>query len=129
MSEQHPGFNHLWQQEELSDVQLLLAVEGPAAAEGDASPASNTTQHEILQVFPVHTAILTCSPFFRAQVIPLEALAAAGKDPARLSPLQVCVCVCFLPHIHVLDTVDCRLRAGTRSAGKTAPRQHLPRLC
>jgi len=47
-------FNYasLWQQEELSDVEIQLTVGGQAA-----HPA-----------FPAHSAILSCSPFLKAQV-------------------------------------------------------------
>lgn len=53
------GFGHLLQQEELSDIDLLLVQQ---LKEGDAGPAV------ILQRMPAHSTILSLSPSIRAMV-------------------------------------------------------------
>jgi hypothetical protein len=49
-------FSHLWQQEELSDVTLVVAH----------APDAGT--QEVLQRLPGHGALLSVSPFFKAMV-------------------------------------------------------------
>lgn len=52
-----PSFAHLWQQEDLSDVDILLHVEpGP----GDSLM--------LLRRFPGHSQLLSLSPYFMALV-------------------------------------------------------------
>jgi hypothetical protein len=59
------GFGHLWQQEELSDVDLVL-VQQPADA--DEPPTEAGTAVVVLQRMPAHSTILSLSPFLRAMV-------------------------------------------------------------
>jgi hypothetical protein len=54
------SFSELWQQAELSDVDVLLTAP-PAADQEDAPPQK-------LAEFPGHTVLLSSSPFFKAQV-------------------------------------------------------------
>lgn len=58
----HPGFGHLWQQAEMSDVDIVLYADVEAAQSGDC--ALNRT---LLQQFPGHSQILSPSPYFKAQ--------------------------------------------------------------
>ena len=55
-------YGHLWQQEELSDTDIVLrAASGLAAADaGDGT--------DLIRVIPGHSAILSCSAVMRAQV-------------------------------------------------------------
>jgi hypothetical protein len=48
------SFGHLWQQQDLSDVTLILK-----------------TQDAVLQQLPAHVVILSISPYFKAQVCQL----------------------------------------------------------
>lgn len=54
------SFSHLWQQEELSDVDVLLTAPDPQNA--------GSAQTQKLAEFPGHTALLSSSPFLKAQV-------------------------------------------------------------
>jgi hypothetical protein len=63
------NFAHLYQQHELSDLDVLIV--GPVQQHhGQDSASSATHQHGIsrLASFPGHTAILSNSPFFKAQL-------------------------------------------------------------
>lgn len=76
----HPGFGYLWQEVDVSDVDIVIAcVEDAAAANGEAHEAPNST---VLQQFPGHSPILSLSPYFKAQ-------ASATID------------VCTLSHVHM----------------------------
>lgn len=61
----HPGFGHMWQQAEMSDAEFVICVsleQPPAVAE-----AFKVQHHTVLQQFPGHSLILSCSPYFTAQ--------------------------------------------------------------
>ena len=63
----HPGFGHLWQQAEMSDVEIVISVaEGTVSAGDETTEAQNSTR-TILQQFPGHSPILSLSPYFVAQ--------------------------------------------------------------
>lgn len=83
------SFSHLWRQHEHSDIDVCVV-------------SSHLSHHSIL--FPAHKAILTASPYFRAQVRCLLATVdvASGSRVARgacvaqsppLSPFRSC-CAC-----------------------------------
>lgn len=55
----HPGYGHLWREEELSDCDIVLCVDRCTLE--DSSPA-------VLRTIPGHKSILTASPFCKAQV-------------------------------------------------------------
>jgi hypothetical protein len=55
------SFSELWQQAELSDVNVLLTAPPAAGQQDDAPPQK-------LAEFPGHTVLLSSSPFFKAQV-------------------------------------------------------------
>jgi hypothetical protein len=63
----HPGFGHLWQQAEKSDVDIAVAVSPPGveSASGQACEAGN---HAVLQQFPGHSLILSLCPYLNVQV-------------------------------------------------------------
>ena len=56
------SYAHLWQQEELSDVDIVLATVGHAA-DGQLGESSNQ-----LRVLPGHSVILSNIPYMHAQV-------------------------------------------------------------
>jgi hypothetical protein len=66
----HPGFGHLWKQDDMSDIQIMLSTVTETASEGhkDTGASSST----VLQQFSGHSMILriilSCSPYFMAQV-------------------------------------------------------------
>ena len=69
-----PNFAHLWQQEELSDVDILLHVEpGP----GDSSM--------LLRRFPGHSQLLSLSPYFMALVKGMDSLLLIGVGGVGVS--------------------------------------------
>lgn len=55
------SFAHLWQQKELSDVDVLLIAPSTAAQAGGAPPL-------VVEEFPGHTVLLSNSPFIKQQV-------------------------------------------------------------
>lgn len=59
------GFGHLWQQEELSDVDLVL-LQQPADDDEPSTEAGASAV--VLQRMPAHSTILSLSPFLRAMV-------------------------------------------------------------
>jgi hypothetical protein len=67
----HPGFGHLWQQAEMSDVEIVLSVVNKANLAGDEAAEAQMTQSwgsaTVLQQFPGHSPILSLSPYFVAQ--------------------------------------------------------------
>jgi len=68
------GFVHLWQQEHLSDVELVLTATAQQQQQEEDVDAA-TAQHrpdKILRKLPAHCAILSSSPFFNVQVSPGE---------------------------------------------------------
>jgi hypothetical protein len=63
----HPGFGHLWQQAETSDIDIVILHDQDAPPTGDGSPAvQNST---LLQQFHGHSQILSLSDFFKAQAV------------------------------------------------------------
>jgi hypothetical protein len=59
----HPGFAHLWQQQDLSDVDIVLI-----AGAVDSDPAGDSMLTEgcqplVLQQFPGHSSILSISQY------------------------------------------------------------------
>jgi hypothetical protein len=64
----HPGFGHLWQQDETSDVDILITVAENTTSAGNETPeAQSSTRTFLQQHFPGHSQILSLSPFFLAQ--------------------------------------------------------------
>lgn len=74
----HPGFGHLWQQAEMSDLDIVISCDYAAAVGEDASGEPEdvlayrqllpqSQQDTLLQQFPGHSTILSLSPFFKAQ--------------------------------------------------------------
>lgn len=62
----HPGFGHLWQQAEVSDVTIMLSdVEGAPPSADEAPEAQNS--NPVVSSFPGHSQILSLSPYFLAQ--------------------------------------------------------------
>jgi hypothetical protein len=55
------SFSQLWQQSELSDVDVLLTAPPATNQESDAPPQK-------LAEFPGHTVLLSTSPYLKAQV-------------------------------------------------------------
>ncbi len=64
----HHGFGHLWKQEDMSDVEIVLCYAEDNAPAGDESPEALSSKHIVLQQFPGHSQIMSFSPYFRAQV-------------------------------------------------------------
>jgi hypothetical protein len=63
------NFSHLYQQQELSDLDVLVV--GPVQQQQDnSSSGPGGPSHELCRLasFPGHAAILSNSPFFKAQV-------------------------------------------------------------
>ncbi len=56
----HPGFGHLWQQTEMSDVEVVLVV----VSESDETSEVHSSKNSVLQQFPGHSQILSSSPLF-----------------------------------------------------------------
>ena len=72
----HPGFGHLWQQAEMSDLDIVISVDYEYVPNGTESRHAlfwrqyHQQLHENdppLQQFPGHSTILSLSPFFKAQ--------------------------------------------------------------
>lgn len=63
----HPGFGRLWQQEEMSDVQIVLLRTQDTAPVGDEQPEEHSSNHTVLHKFPGHSQILSMCPCFLAQ--------------------------------------------------------------
>ena len=62
-------FSDEWQQEELSDAELLLRVEAAdATRKRKRDQEDHKTEFKIIRRVPVHKLILCRSPYFRAQV-------------------------------------------------------------
>ena len=64
----YPGFGHLWQQADMSDVQIVLSiVEASAPAGDEASEAADaqSSNRTLLQQF--HSVILSLCPYLVAQ--------------------------------------------------------------
>jgi hypothetical protein len=64
----HPGFGHLWQQAELSDVEIVILCASDTVPEGDEAPEAEGSCSTLLRQFPGHSPILSLSPYFVAQV-------------------------------------------------------------
>jgi hypothetical protein len=73
----HPGFGHLWQQAEMSDLDIVISIDYEYVPNGTESQhvlwcrlkAQELHQNDPpLQQFPGHSTILSLSPFFKAQV-------------------------------------------------------------
>lgn len=54
------SFEHVWQQDDMSDLDLVLTASTETQNEGDEA--------QILRKFPAHSLILSNSPFLKAQV-------------------------------------------------------------
>jgi hypothetical protein len=66
----YPGFGHLWQQADMSDVDIVLSiVEASAPAGDEASEAADaqSSNRTLLQQFPGHSVILSLCPYLVAQ--------------------------------------------------------------
>jgi hypothetical protein len=63
----HPGFGHLWQQEETSDVEIIISVAEEKTSAGDEFPEARSSSCTFLQQFPGHSQILSLSPYLLAQ--------------------------------------------------------------
>jgi hypothetical protein len=64
----HPGYKHLWQQAEMSDIDIVIRVAEDIAPAGDEAPEGQDSTPTVLQQFPGHSQILSPSPYFVAQV-------------------------------------------------------------
>lgn len=63
----YPGFGHLWQQADMSDVDIVITCPNDAASARDEAPEAHTVNSTLLQQFPGHSTILSSSPYFNAQ--------------------------------------------------------------
>jgi hypothetical protein len=63
----HLGFGHLWMQEDLSDVNIMISVVSNQAPVDDEAAEAQHINPTILQQLPGHKAILSSSPLFAAQ--------------------------------------------------------------
>jgi hypothetical protein len=87
LSTEHPGFGHLWQQADLSHVDIVIACAKNAAAVGDeAQDGQNST---LLQQFPGHSTILSSSPYFKAQASVKLLMWRDKVGPEQLCPVLV----------------------------------------
>ena len=64
----HPGFGHLWQQSEMSDIEIVLVVDADADPVGVGATEVHKVNRTVLQQFPGHSLLLSVSPYFAAQV-------------------------------------------------------------
>jgi hypothetical protein len=65
------NFAHLWQQEELSDITIVLKQElepGQGQKAGSRKRKSRAAAEQIIRSLPGHRAILSGAAYFRAQV-------------------------------------------------------------
>jgi hypothetical protein len=63
----HPGFGHLWQQAELSDVDIVISYAQAKGSGGDEDPEALDSCRTLLRQFPGHSPLLSLSPYFVAQ--------------------------------------------------------------
>ena len=66
----YPGFGHLWQQADMSDVEIVLSIVEESAPAGDEAPEAAEAQSSsriVLQQFPGHSVILSLCPYLVAQ--------------------------------------------------------------
>jgi hypothetical protein len=63
----YPGFGHLWQQADKSDVETVLSIVEESSPAGDESTDAQSSNRTVLQRFPGHSQILSICPYFDAQ--------------------------------------------------------------
>jgi hypothetical protein len=74
----HPGFGHLWQQAEMSDMDIaVICVQDEGFEDGEPLGAQEVYRFidqktTLLQQFPGHSMILSSSPYFKAQASALK---------------------------------------------------------
>jgi hypothetical protein len=54
----HPGFGHLWQQDEMPDIDIVVSVVNDNAPTGDEAHKAQDSTRNVLQQFPGHRMIL-----------------------------------------------------------------------
>jgi hypothetical protein len=75
----HPGFGPLWQQAEMSDVDIVISVADGVTAHDQDHQAH---RHNVLQQFPGHSLILSLCPYLKVQ---------ASADPLHLCTLMTAI--------------------------------------
>jgi hypothetical protein len=64
----YPGFGHLWQQTDMSDVEIVLSCEEEPDPRNYPYAEAQSSNKVVLQQFPGHSQILSLCPYFVAQV-------------------------------------------------------------
>jgi hypothetical protein len=88
------SFAHLWQQAELSDVDVLLTAPSTTDQNSNAPPQK-------LAEFPGHTVLLSSSPYLKAQVH-------GGSHVERQNDNMIKLWSCWFNRLQ-----DARVHAGT----------------
>jgi hypothetical protein len=122
----HPGFGHLWQQAEMSDVEIVISLaEGTVSAGDETTEAQNSTR-TILQQFPGHSLILSLRPYYFVE----QALKTCFRAWLASHVGQCCCCLqlgcsqrkraapcCLFPTCPILQA----LRWATQPQGSSQP--------
>jgi hypothetical protein len=118
----HPGFAHLWQQQELSDVDIVVIAGAPCAE--DSAPAGDSMLTEgqplVLQQFPGHSSILSISQYCKAQVTHCVHCSVAQHQILLIHTPGSCGTAAVLPVGVILRNGQCPVESNP-SAGFAAP--------